>query len=158
MEGDVTASSSSTNEDEQSAVCFSDTLDKWCAYYMALGVPCDEYWNGDYTLLKYYVDTHKIAVEHQNEQMWIQGMYFYHAISVALSNAFDKHSQARYPDKPYQLTEPSEEQLEAENKKKVEEFRAALMAINRRFDAKHKREGGENLGSRESNIQCPPDG
>ena len=47
----------------------------------------------------------------------------------------------------------SEEEKELENQKKVEEFRAQLMAIGRRFEAKHKREqGGENLGGRKPNI------
>lgn len=161
MEGDelTAASSPVSNESEQSEVCFADTLDKWCAYYMTLGVPCDEFWNGDYTLLKYYVDAHKYAVDRRNEELWLQGMYFYHAISVALSNAFDKHSKTRYPDKPYQLTEPSEEQKERENQKKIDDFRASLMALGKRMEAKHKREqGGENLGSRKPNIQCQTDG
>lgn len=109
---------------------------------MALGVPCDEFWDGDYTRLKYYVDKHRIAVEQQNEQLWLQGVYFYEALSVALAQAFSKHSQAKYPEKPYRLTPLSEEEQELENQKKVEEFRAQLMAAGRRFDAKHKREQG----------------
>ena len=121
---------------------FGETLDKLCAYYMALGVSADEFWNGDYTLLKFYAHKHKIAVEQRNEELWLQGVYFYEAISVALANAFSKHSQAKYPDKPYRLTELSEEEQELENKKKVEEFRAQLMALGRHFEAKHQREQG----------------
>lgn len=109
---------------------------------MALGVSADEFWNGDYTLLKYYVERHRIAVEQQNEQLWLQGVYVYEAVSVALSQAFSKHSQAKYPEKPYRLTPLTEEEQELENKKKVEEFRAQLMELGRRFEAKHKREQG----------------
>ena len=120
---------------------------------MALGVSADEYWNGDYTMLKYYVKRHKIAVEQQNEQLWLQGVYFYDALSAALSQAFSKHSTARYPDKPYRLTQMSEVEQELENKKKVEEFRSQLEALGRRFEAKHKREqGGDDLGGRKPNI------
>lgn len=134
-----------SDEDEHGVEkSFGEVLDKLCAYYMALGVSADEFWNGDYTMLKYYVDKHRIAVEQQNEQLWLQGVYFYEAVSVALSQAFTKHSQAKYPEKPYRLTPLSEEEQELENKKKVEEFRAQLMAAGRRFEAKHKREqGGE---------------
>lgn len=132
-----------SEEDEQGVEqSFSDVLDKLCAYYMALGVPCDEFWNGDYTLLKYYADRHKIAVEQQNEQLWLQGMYFYEALNVALAQAFSKHSSAKYPEKPHRLTPLSEEEQEIENQKKVEEFRAQLMAACGRFEAKHKREQG----------------
>lgn len=109
---------------------------------MALGVSADEFWNGDYTLLKYYAEKHRIAVEQQNEQSWWQGLYFYQAISVALDQAFNKHSTAMYPDKPYRLTPMSEEEQELENQRKVEEFRAQLMAAGKRFEAKHKREQG----------------
>ena len=132
-------------DDEQGVEqSFSTVLDKLCAYYMALGVSADEFWNGDPTLLKYYVETHRIAVEQQNERMWLQGVYFYEAISTALAQAFSKHSNAKYPEKPHRLTPLSEEEQELENKKKVEEFREQLMAIGKRFEAKHKREqGGE---------------
>ena len=115
---------------------------------MAMGVSADEFWNGDYTMLKFYAERHKIAVEQKNEELWLQGAYFYEAICVALSNAFGKGAKAKYPEKPHRLTELSEEEKELENQKKVEEFRAQLMALGRRFEAKQKQEqGGENLGS-----------
>lgn len=111
---------------------------------MALGVSANEFWNGDYTLLKYYAERHRIAVEQQNEQLWLQGMYFYEAISVALAQAFSKHATVKYPDKPHRLTPMSDEEQEIKNKKMVEEFRAQLVAAGKRFEAKHKREqGGE---------------
>lgn len=132
-----------SEEDEQGVEqSFSDVLDKLCAYYMALGVSANEFWDGDYTLLKYYAEKHRIAVEQQNEQLWLQGMYFYEALTVALAQAFSKHSNAKYPEKPHRLTPLSEEEQEIENQKKVEEFRAQLMAACGRFEAKHKREQG----------------
>lgn len=153
MESDVTASLLSEEDEHGVEQSFGDTLDKLCAYYMALGVSADEFWNGDYTMLKYYVEKHRIAVEQKNEQLWLQGMYFYEALTVALAQAFSKHTNARYPDKPHRLTPMSEEEQELENKKKVEEFRAQLMALGRRFEAKHKREqGGDDLGGRKPNI------
>ena len=69
-------------------------------------------------------------------------MYFYEALTVALAQAFSKHSSVQYPEKPHRLTPLSEEEQELENQKKVEEFRAQLMAAGRRFEAKHKREQG----------------
>ena len=137
MESDVTTAPLLSDDEHGVEQSFSDTLDKLCTYYMALGVSYDEFWNGDYTMLKFYVERHKIAVEQKNEELWLQGLYFYEAVCTALSNAFSKGSKAKYP-----------EEKEAENKAKVDEFRAQLMAIGRRLEAKHKREqGGENLGS-----------
>lgn len=109
---------------------------------MVLGVSADEFWNGDYSMLKYYAEKHKIAVEQQNEQMWLQGMYVYEAVSVALAQSFSKNTTKKYPEKPHRLTPLSEEEQELENQKKVEEFRAQLMALGKRFEAKHKREQG----------------
>lgn len=125
---------------------------------MALGVPADEFWNGNYTMLKFYVDRHRIAVEQKNEELWLQGLYNFEALTVAISRALDKHSSAKYPEKPHRLTPLSEDEKKAEADKKVEEFRAQLNALGRKFEAKHKREqqekerqltqqGGENLGS-----------
>lgn len=140
----MTASLLSEDDEQGVEQSFSTVLDKLCAYYMALGVSANEFWNGDPTLLKYYAERHRIAVEQQNEQMWLQGVYFYEAISTALAQAFSKHTNAKYPEKPHRLTPLSEDEQELENKKKVEEFRAQLMAAGRRFEAKHKREqGGE---------------
>lgn len=129
---------------------FSDTLDQLCAYYMTLGVPCDEFWNGDYTLLKFYVRKHKLALEQKNEEMWLQGAYNYRAMLVAIENNFSKHPVLRYPDKPVRITELTEKEKEKEQQKILADFRAQLTAACQRFEAKHKREqeqGGENLGS-----------
>lgn len=149
MESDVTATLLPDLEIQQGIEeSFSDTLDKLCAYYMALGVDANDYWNGDYTLLKFYVQKHRIAVEQKNEELWLQGLYFYQAVAVALSQGFSKHSAAKYPEKPYRVTKMSEEEKARENQKMVDNFRASLMAVGKRFEAKHKREqGGEqNLG------------
>ena len=110
---------------------------------MAMGVPCYEYWNGDYTLLKYYVEAHRLEVERRNEQLWLQGMYFYEGVTVALQQAFSKHTSAKYPDKPHRITPLSEDEQKIENEKKVAEFRAQLVALGKRFEAKHKREREE---------------
>ena len=137
---------------------FSDTLDQLCAYYMTLGVPCDEYWNGDYTLLKFYVRKHKLALERRNEEMWWQGAYFYRAMVTAIDNCFTQHSKMKYPDKPVRITELTEEEKEEEQQKILADFRAQLTAACQRFEAKHKREqeqGGENLGSRALRVSYP---
>lgn len=169
MESDeITAQALSDKDEFGKKLSFGDMLDKLCVYYMSIGVPYEEFWYGDYTKLKYYVRLHNLNVERQNEQLWLQGMYFYEALSVALSKSFNKHSNAKYPDKPHRLTPLTDEEKELEKKKQIEEFRAALDEMGRRFEAKHKRErelalkkqqqDGENIGSTESNISRPANG
>lgn len=118
---------------------FGDMLDKLCAYYMAIGVPCDEFWNGDYTRLKYYEETHRIKTELRNQELWLQGFYFYEAVSIAIGNAFRKKGQpaSEYPKEPHRITPLSEDEKEAEKKKIVENFRAQLNAMDKKFSAKH---------------------
>lgn len=63
---------------------FSEWLDDMCAYYMAIGVPCDEYWHGDYTSLQYYVKAHELRNEQRNQEMWLQGLYNYKAFESVI--------------------------------------------------------------------------
>ena len=119
-------------------------LDKSCKFYMAIGVSYDEFWHGDYTKLKYYREAYKLKQEMQNHESWLQGMYFYDAVSIALHNAFlDKGKQPKsYPDKPYKIFEPSEEEKEREKQETVRKFREQLIALGKKFEEKHKRERG----------------
>lgn len=119
-------------------------LDKSCAYWMSIGVPYDEFWHGDYTKLKFYDEEYRLKLEMRNHELWLQGMYFYDALCVALHNAFPKKGEQpkKYPEKPYKILEPSEEEKEKEKQKMVQNFREQLMALGRKFEEKHKRERG----------------
>lgn len=122
----------------------SETLDDLCAYYMLCGVPCDEFWDGDYTRFKFYVEAHKMAVEERNREMWLQGLYNLDAFSVALSKALDKHSTAKYLEEPIRVTPMNDIEKKQEAKKIEEKFRAQLMALTRRAEEKHRREDMKN--------------
>ena len=134
----------SEEAEKESDTPISDMLDKICPYYMMIGVPYDEFWNGDYTHLKYYVEKHKLDIERRNQELWLQGMYFYDALSTVISNAMAKSRSGHknYPDKPYRITEQSEEEKKAEKEKMVDNFRSQLMALDRRFTQKHSKEQG----------------
>lgn len=129
---------------QESDTPISDMLDKLCPYYMMIGVPYEEFWNGDYTHLKYYVEKHKLEIEKRNQELWLQGLYNFDALSTAISNAFAKSAsqKKKYPDKPYRITEKSEEEKQAEKQKMVDDFRSQLMALDKRFTQKHSKEQG----------------
>ena len=90
MECDLTLDDGDTPDREvtYSPTPFGDMLDKACIYYMAMGVSYDEFWHGDYTKLKYYREAYKLKAKMNNSEAWLQGMYFYDAVSTALNNAF----------------------------------------------------------------------
>lgn len=147
MEGnsvDILPELPSEEAENESDTPIGDMLDKICPYYMMIGVPYDEFWNGDYTHLKYYVEKHKLDIERRNQELWLQGMYFYDALSTAISNAMarNRSGHKNYPDKPYRITEQSEEEKKAEKEKMVNDFRTQLMALDRRFTQKHSKEQG----------------
>ena len=128
----------------ESETPISDMLDKLCPYYMMIGVSYDEFWNGDYTHLKYYVEKYKLETERRNHELWLQGLYNFDALTTVISNALAKKGSTpkKYPEKPYRLTEKTEEEKEEEKKNMVENFRAQLMALDRRFSQKHSKEQG----------------
>lgn len=110
---------------------------------MLCGCPCDEFWNGDYTLLKNYVRSHELAVEQRNQELWMQGFYIYEAFAVVMQNAFGKKGQqkAEYPKEPHRITPLTDYEKEQMQRKQVDDFRNALMSLDRKF-AKKKQGGG----------------
>lgn len=129
---------------EESDTPIGDMLDKICPYYMMIGVSYDEFWNGDYTHLKYYVERYNLEIERRNQELWLQGLYFYDALTTVISNALAKKGsgQKKYPEKPYRITEKTEEEKKEEKQKMVDDFRNQLMALDRRFTQKHSKEQG----------------
>jgi len=126
-------------QESNSDTPLGDMLDKLCPYFMALGVSYDEFWNGDYTCLKYYEEKNKLEIEKRNQELWLQGLYNYIALSTVIANALAKKGSApkQYIEKPIRITPLSEEEKELEKKKMVDDFRAQLMALDRKFTQKH---------------------
>lgn len=117
-----------------------------CAYYMVCGVPCDVFWNGDYTTFKNYVRAHELSVEQRNQELWMQGYYIYEAFAVVMHNAFSKTGKKDYPKEPHRVTPLSDYEKKVEQEKTLNSFRNQLMALDRKFKKKQK-DGGEMNGS-----------
>lgn len=95
----------------------------------------EEFWYEQPRLVKAYREAQKLRDERINQQLWLQGLYNYDALSVVISNAFGKQG-AR---KQKYLTEPVELHP---HKAKPEEIRQQLVqelnAWKEAFDAKQK--------------------
>lgn len=87
------------------------------------------YWYGDPWAAKAYRDADKLRMERLNQQLWLQGMYNYDGISLALSNAFRKKGQkaVTYRSKPYPLWEDTTKKDPTQEKERI---RAALFFKN----------------------------
>lgn len=72
-----------------------------------------------------YMDKIKIKRELDNQQAWLEGLYFFNAISVSLYNSFGrKETQPaqNYMDSPIDFENvKSKEDIEKEEQKKMEE-------------------------------------
>lgn len=94
----------------------------------------DEFWNSSLDRLAAYWQANQYNIERRNQELWMQGIY----VQAAVASCLAGKGKARYPDKPYRITEMSEIELEMENKRKVEQMREMLMEHKRRWDAKKK--------------------
>lgn len=119
-------------------------FDELCAYYMAIGCPCEEYWRGDPTRLQHYAKAHELRNEQRNQEMWLQGLYDYRAFEAVIS-AFSWGLGGKkgtkpdgYIDKPIRIT-PLTEQEEAERAEKArQKIIADLTGWANNFNAQNK--------------------
>lgn len=78
-------------------------------YYMSIGMSREEYWNSnDPQILREYIEADRLRQERQNAEAWLQGMYFFTALSTALANfGAQKGTQPKqYPEKPFEISKP----------------------------------------------------
>ena len=104
----------------------------------------EQFWDGDPSLAKYYRKAYELQRKRNNEEMWLQGMYFYEALCDAspIFHAFAKRGTKPqpYPDHPYSLTsdEIAEERKlkEQRDKEKAKMYMLGKMAkINKAFES-----------------------
>lgn len=99
-----------------------------------MGMPSEEYWHENYKSA--YREAYKIRKEERNWELWLQGLYFYHAIAVALNNAFSKGRKLEYMAEPIRIFPMTEEEEAEEEKKKAEALERRLNAFAEAFNRK----------------------
>lgn len=64
----------------------------------------DQFWNDDPALAKYYREANNLKNERNNQNMWLQGMYIYDAVSTIVYNTWcrkEGQQPVKYAEKPY---------------------------------------------------------
>lgn len=71
-----------------------------------------QFWEEDPWLAAAYRRASQLHNQRKSEEMWLQGLYNYHALSVVLGNAFAKKGAKRleYLDEPIRLLPLTEEE------------------------------------------------
>lgn len=105
---------------------------------MLIGMSLDEYWNQDPNIVSFYRETHRLWREQRNQELWMQGMYIYDAVSAVISAALGK-KDAKYTEKPYDIFPKTQKELEEEANKEREQL---VLALNAWKDAFERNKGG----------------
>ena len=102
-----------------------------------------EFWESDPDLFWAYRFSYfnKFKNEQQmiNSKAWLQGAYFYEAISVALSNSFGKAgNKLKYSEKPYNFEESENSSKIEKNNNAVIELKGRVAQVQALFKNKEK--------------------
>ena len=124
---DESANKGSERENRSAPLSYSEVFYKQFPYYLSIGMTEEQYWDRDSTLVKYYREAEQLRHERANQDMWLQGMYIYDAISrlSPILHAFAKKGTKPkpYPDEPYPINKRLEKQAEV-NKEKAKSEKA----------------------------------
>ena len=122
---------------------YTETFNKQFPYYLSIGMTEDQYWDRDCLLVKYYREAEESKNEKANQQAWLQGMYFYDALSRVspILHAFAKKGTKAQPyvGKPYPISKESVEKAEqneekAKAQKGIRFMEAYMVQNNKRFE------------------------
>ena len=131
-------------------ISYQKTFEEQCPFYMSIGMTYDEFWHGKPEQAKYYRKAYELKKKQINEQMWLQGMYFFEAlcdVAPILVSFPSKNAKIHeYSVEPYALTvkeQKEREQKEMERKQKamMNKFAAMSVMINHKF-----KQGGDDNG------------
>ena len=114
---------------------FGRYLDMACPHYISWGMTWNEFWFESLDRLHAYWQANQYSIERRNQEIWLQGLYNKVAVASALDN------KNKYPAEPKRITEMTDTEREAENKRKVEKLRDILTAHKQDWDMRHKGEG-----------------
>lgn len=109
-----------------------------------------EYWEGDPLLARAYHKAEILRTQQRSDNMWLQGQYFFEAMSTALSNfsagLAGKHKHNDYRKSPYRVIPKTEKEIEAEKKAEVEARIEQLKSWQKAFEAKNAKKESANNG------------
>ena len=97
----------------------------------------EDYWHASPEVTSAYREAYKTRKEERNWEMWLQGLYIYHAVSIALNNAFNKDKKLEYMDRPLDIFPPSEEEIRERQEEEAKRLERTLNAFAERFNKQH---------------------
>ena len=92
----------------------------------------EQYWFGDPLMVRAFYKADKIRQRRINEEAWLYGAYVYRALDASVNNMMRKKGTepAVYPQKPYDLGNDDETELEKEKREEQEAVYAQAYMAN----------------------------
>lgn len=115
---------------------FTDVFEEQCPYFMSIGMTYDEFWYGEPERARYYRDSHILKCKSRNQELWLQGMYLIHSITVAL----DPKGKAKYPEKPFDIFPKTEAEKKAEAERERRKVIDFFTQLKQRWDNGNNRQ------------------
>ena len=106
-------------------------------YIGVFGMTYDQFWREDPWIAKEYRRAWEEKRKSENYRDWLQGAYFFNAVSIALGNAFRKQGTKaeNYLEEPFRIFPPTKEEMERENAKEQEKIEAVYRSIMKKQQA-----------------------
>lgn len=102
---------------------YTEKFNELFPYYLSIGMTEEQYWDKDNQLVISYRKADELRMARKNQEMWIQGAYFYDALCRVspILHAFAKKGTKPTPylSEAYALTEKQAELVQEEKSKKV---------------------------------------
>lgn len=122
---------------------YTDIFEKKFPYYLSISMTEEQYWDRDCCLVKFYREAEEIRRERVNQELWLQGMYFYDALARVspILHAFAKkgtkaqpYVEEAYPINKKKMEDAQLKKEKAKSQKGVRYMQAYMVANNKRFE------------------------
>ena len=125
---------------------YGEIFKQLCPSYMSIGMSYDEFWEQDMSLVEAYRKAYELREKRRNQELWLQGMYFYEALCDAsplfrFSMKKGTIKPEPYVKEPYPITAAEvREREEREARRKEERLKAEFAAFAERIRKKMSQE------------------
>lgn len=115
-------------------------------YIGVYGMTYEQFWYGDPMAARDYRRAYIERRRAENKRDWLQGAYFYNAVSTALANAFRKQGSKPhdYLEEPFPIFAPTEAEMAEKNRKEKEKIEAVYKSMIKQQKARKAKEQQQN--------------
>ena len=99
---------------------------EWLPYALSIGVSYNDFWHMNPRILNAIGKGYELQRKARDEEMWMQGLYNYHATATAIANCFSKTSKAQYIKKPLLSDFVAKDEISEEKRIEMENYKLAM--------------------------------